>query len=364
MIVGVPKEIKDNEYRVSLVPAGVEELVVQGHDVWVEARAGEGSGIADHMFKKAGARIVQSHALIFQKAELVLKVKEPQPEEYHWLKPGQVVFGYFHFAASRTLTQAMIQARIVAIAYETIRLPNGEHPLLIPMSEVAGKMAVQEGAKYLERSMGGRGLLLGGVTGVQPAKVVVLGAGTVGTQAARMAASLGAQVILMDHNLARLRLLETTLPENVVLLVSNRSTIREQVLEADLLIGSIYVDAEKAPRLVSKELVQQMKPRSVIVDVAIDQGGCIETSRPTTHSHPVYEKFKVIHYCVTNIPGAVGMTSTYALTNATLPFVLKIAQDGYKVAMQKDPVLATGLNLEWGEIKHPVLQKIFEKRSK
>ncbi len=356
MIIGVPKEIKDNEFRVGVVPAGVEELTLAGHKVLIEKGAGAGSGISDKEFRDSGAQIVPQRASLFRQAQMILKVKEPQPSEIRYLRKGQLVFCYFHLAAAPALTHALIKSGIIALAYETLCLPDGEHPLLTPMSEVAGKMAIQEGAKYLERSMGGKGILLGGVAGVQPAKVVVLGGGAVGTNAAKVAAGIGARVSVLDINPSRLRHLEEILPKNVITLVSNRRVIREEVADADLLIGAVYVEGAKAPRLVTEAMVKAMKPGSVIVDVAIDQGGCVETSHPTTHSAPVYKKHGVVHYCVTNIPGAVGMTSTYALTNSTLPYVLKIANKGYPKALEADPVLQHALNLEQGKIVHPALK--------
>ena len=359
MIIGVPKEIKDNEYRVGIVPGGVEELTAAGHRVLVEKGAGLGSGISDAELKGAGAQIVPRKADLFRRAEMIVKVKEPQTAEFPLIRRGQVLFCYFHFAASPELTRAILKTKSVAIAYETLRLPSGEHPLLTPMSEVAGKMAIQEGAKYLERSMGGKGILLGGVAGVKPAKVVVLGGGVVGTNAAKTAAGLGARVTVLDVNPARLRYLEDILPKNVVTLVSNRRVIREEVREADLLIGAVYIEGAKAPRLVSEDMVKGMKAGSVIVDVAIDQGGCVETARPTTHSRPVYTKHGVVHYCVTNIPGAVGMTSTYALTNSTLPFVLEIARDGYQDAARRNPALQHALNIDRGVLAHPALKSAF-----
>ena len=360
MIIGVPKEVKDNEFRVGVVPGGVEELTAAGHKVLIEKGAGTGSGISDKEFKTAGARITNKSDL-FKRADLILKVKEPQPSEYRFIRKGQILFCYFHFAAAKELTKAILKTKSVAIAYETIRLASGEHPLLTPMSEVAGKMAIQEGAKYLERSMGGKGILLGGVAGVKPAKVVVIGGGVVGSNAAKVAAGIGARVTILDVNPSRLRYLEDVLPKNVTTLVSNRRVIREEVKEADLLIGAVYVEGAKAPRLVTEALVKQMKPGSVIVDVAIDQGGCIETARPTTHSHPVYTKYGIVHYCVTNIPGAVGMTSTYALTNSTLPFVLEIARHGYKEAVRRNPAVHHGLNIDQGVLIHPAVKAAFEK---
>jgi alanine dehydrogenase len=361
VIIGVPKEVKDNEFRVGIVPGGVEELVLAGHQVLIEKGAGSGSGISDKEFKEAGAEIVSRKSDLFRRSQMILKVKEPQASEYRLIRPGQILFCYFHFAASQKLTRAILKTKAVAIAYETIRLASGEHPLLTPMSEVAGKMAIQEGAKYLERSMGGKGILLGGVPGVRPAKVVVIGGGVVGFNAAKIAAGIGAKVTVLDINPSRLRYIEDVLPKNVTTLVSNRRIIREEVREADLLVGAVYVEGAKAPRLVTKEMVKRMKPGSVIVDVAIDQGGCIETARPTTHSKPIYLWQGVVHYCVTNIPGAVGMTSTYALTNSTLPFVLEIAKHGYKEAVRHNPAIFHGLNIDQGVLVHPAVKAAFQK---
>jgi alanine dehydrogenase len=361
MIIGVPKEVKDNEFRVGIVPGGVEELVSAGHEVLIEKGAGKGSGISDSDFRDAGAGILSRRRDLFRRAGMILKVKEPQPSEYGLLREGQIVFCYFHFAASKPLTRAMMRSKITAVAYETLRLPSGEHPLLTPMSEVAGKMAIQEGAKYLERSMGGKGSLLGGVAGVKPAKVVVLGGGVVGSNAARTAAGLGARVTVLDVNPGRLRRLEEVLPKNVITLVSNRRVIREEIRGADLFVGAVYVEGEKAPFLVSEAMVKTMKPGSVIVDVAIDQGGCVETARPTTHSRPVYVKHGVVHYCVTNIPGAVGITSTYALTNSTLPFVLDIAKRGLREAAGRNPAVQHALNIDRGVLIHPAVKAAFLK---
>jgi alanine dehydrogenase len=361
MIIGVPKEIKDNEFRVGIVPGGVEELTAAGHRVLIEKGAGQGSGISDTELKESGAEMISRREELFRRSEMILKVKEPQPSEYPLIREGQILFCYFHFAASQELTKAILKTKAVAIAYETIRLASGEHPLLTPMSEVAGKMAIQEGAKYLERSMGGKGILLGGVAGVRPAKVVILGGGVVGSNAAKTAAGLGARVTVLDVNPGRLRHLEEFLPKNVITLVSNRRVIREEVRDTDLLIGAIYIEGAKAPRLVTEAMVKQMKPGSVIVDVAIDQGGCVETARPTTHSDPVYTKHGVVHYCVTNIPGAVGMTSTYALTNSTLPFVLEIARHGYKEAVKRNTAIQHGLNIDQGTLVHPAVKATFKK---
>jgi alanine dehydrogenase len=362
VIIGVPREIKDNEYRVGVTPGGVEELAAAGHPVLVEKGAGLGSGIPDGEWREAGAQVVAGRVELFRRAGMILKVKEPQPSEYPLIRPGQVLFCYFHFAASPSLTRAILKTRAVALAYETLRLPSGEHPLLTPMSEVAGKMAIQEGAKYLERSMGGKGILLGGVAGVKPAKVLVLGGGVVGANAAKTAAGLGAAVTVLDVNPSRLRHLEEVLPKNVTTVVSNRRVIREEVKVADLLIGAVYQEGAKAPRLVTEEMVRTMKPGSVIVDVAIDQGGCVETSRPTTHSDPVYTRHGVVHYCVTNIPGAVGLTSTYALTNSTLPFAMEVAGRGYRQAVRRNPALAHSLNIEAGRIVHPAVKSAFRKK--
>ena len=358
MIIGTPKEIKDHEYRVGVVPGGVEELVHAGHRVLIEKGAGQGTGLSDREFKEAGARIV-SRKELFRLSEMILKVKEPQPSEISLLRKGQIVFGYFHFAASEGLTRAIQKTKVTAMAYETLRLPSGEHPLLTPMSEVAGKMAVQEGAKYLEKSMGGKGILLGGVAGVRPARVVIIGGGVVGSNAAKAAAGLGAHVTVLDVNPERLRHLEEILPKNVETLVANRRVVREETAKADLLIGAVYVEGAKAPSVVSEAMVRAMKPGSVIVDVAIDQGGCVATARPTTHSRPVYLKYGVVHYCVTNIPGAVGITSTYALTNATLPYVLKIARAGVRQAVQESEEIRHGLNIDHGALVHPALQALY-----
>ncbi|MFN3467898.1 MAG: alanine dehydrogenase, partial [Candidatus Brocadiales bacterium] len=325
MIVGIPKEIKIDEYRVALVPVGAEELVRHGHRVLVERGAGSGSGIADEEYVRAGAELVEDMDTIYKKADMVVKVKEPLPEEYPHLREGQIIFTFFHFAASKTLTEVLVSSRAVALAYETIRDERGGHPLLTPMSEVAGRMSIQEGAKYLEKPMEGRGILLGGVPGVTPAEVVVIGGGVVGTNASKVAAGLGARVTIMDINLDRLRYLDDIMPENVITLMSNIQNIREKIKEADLLIGAVLIEGARTPVLITKDMIVTMKPGAVVVDVSIDQGGCVETSRPTTHSNPIYKVNEVIHYCVTNMPGAVGRTSTYALTNASLPYVLEVA---------------------------------------
>ncbi len=355
MRVGVPKEIKPDEYRVGMMPVGVELLARAGHEVYLEKDAGAGSGFADEAYVAAGAKILPTHEEVFKIADLIVKVKEPQPSEIRLFHPGQVVFTYFHFAASAELTQGCQEAEIVGIAYETIRDRSGKLPLLTPMSEIAGKMSIQEGAKYLEKPQMGRGILLGGVPGVAPANVLILGAGVVGTSAAKVAAGLGADVVLMDINLERLRYLDDVMPANVKTIFSDVHTIREHLRRADLVVGAVLIPGAKAPRLITREDLKEMKNGSVIVDVAIDQGGSVETSRPTTHHQPTFVVDGVVHYCVTNMPGAVGRTSTIALCNATLPYVLKIANRGYEQAAAEDPGLGEGINLVRGKITHPAV---------
>ncbi|MCW7752602.1 alanine dehydrogenase [Desulfobotulus sp. H1] len=350
MIVGILKEIKHQENRVAMTPAGVEIMVANGHSVLVEKNAGAASGFDDESYAGAGARLVGNPADIFADAEMVMHVKEPQPSEYDLIREDQIVFTYFHFAAYEQLTHAFIRTRGIALAYETIEDNNGGLPLLIPMSEVAGRMAVQEAARYLERTHGGRGILLGGVTGVPPARVLVLGGGTVGTNAALMACGLGAQVDLIDTRLDRLRYLSATMPKNCVPIMSSPAIIRQKVSEADVIIGAVLLPGAKTPKLITREMVKTMKTGSVIVDVAIDQGGCIETSRPTTHDDPVYEIDGVLHYCVSNMPGAVPMTSTIALTNATLPYALAIASNGLLEAVREFPEMQKGLNIVRGHV--------------
>jgi alanine dehydrogenase len=350
MRVGVPKEIKSDEYRVAMMPVGVELLTRAGHQVMVETNAGVGSGFADEDYTKAGAKIAKTAAEVFDWAEMLVKVKEPMTGEIGMFKPGQCVFTYFHFAASTELTQACLESEITAIAYETIKDRRGTLPLLTPMSEIAGKLSIQEGAKYLEKPMMGRGILLGGVPGVPPAHVVVLGGGVVGTNAAKVAAGLGANVIIMDISLERLRYLDDVMPANVHTIYSDPQTMREQIRLADLVVGAVLIPGAKAPRLVSRADLKDMKNGAVIVDVAIDQGGCIETARPTTHQQPTYVVDGVVHYCVTNMPGAVGRTSTVALCNATLPYALKIATKGYEKAAAEDPGLAEGINMVAGRV--------------
>jgi alanine dehydrogenase len=352
MRIGVPKEVKADEYRVGLMPVGAETLTRAGHEVFVERQAGVASGFPDEEYLDAGAMIVQDAREIFAKSGMIIKVKEPQPEEIGLFRRGQIIFTYFHFAAAAAMTQQCLDAGIVAIAYETIRDKRGRLPCLTPMSEIAGKMSIQEGAKYLEKPMMGRGILLGGVPGVAPAHVIVLGGGTVGTHAAKVAAGLGASVAIMDINLERLRYLDDIMPPNVQTIFSDSHTIRDHLKEADLVIGAVLIPGAKAPRLVKRTDLVGMKNGSVIVDVAIDQGGCVETSRPTTHQQPTYVVEGVVHYCVTNMPGAVGRTSTIALCNATLPYALMIAGKGYQQAAEQDAGLAEGLTLVDGKVTH------------
>lgn len=359
MIIGVPKETKVDEYRVALIPVGAEELVKNGHTVLVEKGAGLGSSIADEEYSRAGAKLVDKVKKIFSDAHMILKVKEPLPEEYPLMREGQIIFTFFHFAASRELTDALVRSKAVAIAYETVRDEKGGHPLLTPMSEVAGRMSIQQGAKYLEKPMEGRGILLGGVPGVAPAEVVVIGGGVVGTQAAKVAAGLGARVTIMDINLDRLRYLDDIMPKNVITLMSNAQNVRERLKEADLLIGAVLIEGARTPVLITKDMIKTMKPGAVIVDVSIDQGGCVETSRPTTHSKPTFMVDGVLHYCVTNMPGAVGGTSTYALTNASLPFVIEIANKGYERAAKENSAIRYGLNIVNGKIVNKAVAEAF-----
>ncbi len=350
MIIGVPKETKKDEYRVALIPVGVEELVKKGHTILLESGAGLGSGIPDGEYSRAGAKLVGDVKKVFSGAEMVLKVKEPLRGEYSLLRENQIIFTFFHFAASKDLTERVIRSGVVAIAYETVRDQRGGHPLLTPMSEVAGRMSIQQGAKYLEKPMEGRGILLGGVPGVTPAEVVIVGGGIVGTNAAKVAAGLGAKVTIMDIDLDRLRYLDDIMPKNVITLMSNAQNIRERLKEADLLIGAILIEGARTPLLITRDMIKTMKPGAVIVDVSIDQGGCIETSRPTTHSKPTFMVDGVLHYCVTNMPGAVGGTSTYALTNASLPYVIEIADKEYERAARENPAIKYGLNIVKGKV--------------
>jgi len=359
MIIGVPKEIKANENRVALVPAGADALVNAGHTVLVERGAGLGSGFDDEAYERAGATIVDSAEEVWARAEMIVKVKEPIEPEWPRMREGQVIFTFFHFAASEALTRAVVDSGAIAIAYETVQLPSGELPLLTPMSEVAGRLAVQQGAKYLERYFGGRGVLLGGVPGVEPARVVIIGGGVVGTNAAKMAAGLGADVVVLDVSLNRLRYLSDVLPRNVKLVYSNRHNILAQLEHADLLIGAVLLPGKKAPNLVRREDLARMKEGAVIVDVAVDQGGCVETIRPTTHEDPIYVVDGVIHYGVANMPGAVPRTSTLALTNATLPYALTLAGKGWREACRGDRALALGINVVEGKITYPGVAEAF-----
>ncbi|MGH7458576.1 MAG: alanine dehydrogenase [Longimicrobiaceae bacterium] len=360
MLIGVPREIKTAENRVSVVPAGAEQLVDEGHTVLVERGAGDGSGFGDEAYLAAGAEMAESADEVWQTAEMIVKVKEPVPSEHRRMREGQIIFTYFHFAADRGLTEAVITSGAVAIAYETVQLPSGELPLLTPMSEVAGRMAVQAGAKYLERFYGGRGMLLGGVPGVPPADVVILGGGVVGTNAAKIAAGMGAHVHVLDVSLHRLRYLSDVMPANVDLIYSNRHNILEQLELADLLIGAVLLPGAKAPNLVRREDLKRMKDGAVIVDVAVDQGGCVETIRPTTHEDPIFEIDGVIHYGVANMPGGVPRTSTLALTNVTFPYAARIARLGWREACRLDPVLALGLNVVDGKVTYPGVAAAFD----
>jgi alanine dehydrogenase len=359
MIIGVPKEIKTDEYRVAMIPVGVEELTRAGHQVVIQANAGLGSGIPDEQYAVHGAEIVATAEEVWKRADLIVKVKEPLPQEWPLLRSGQIVFTYFHFAADEQLTQAVVKSGITAIAYETIKDARGGLPLLTPMSEVAGRMSIQEGAKYLERPQEGRGILLGGVPGVLPANVVILGGGIVGANAAKVAAGLGANVTILDINLDRLRYLDDVMPRNVTTLYSDRHNILDSLSRADLLIGAVLIPGARAPYLVRHEDLKRMSPRAVIIDVAIDQGGCVETSRPTTHSKPIYIVDDIVHYCVTNMPGAVGRTSTYALTNVTLPYVLQLAKKGFGRAIAENAGLAQGVNIRAGKVTNAAVAETF-----
>jgi alanine dehydrogenase len=359
MIIGVLKEIKSEENRVSLLPVGAELLIENGHNVLIETQAGAASGFPDAEYVSVGATVVSNAQEVYQQADMILKVKEPLPQEYTLLREGQIVFTYFHFASSEELTRAIIRSHCIAIAYETIETSDGLLPLLTPMSEIAGRMAVQQAAKYLEREHGGRGILLGGVPGVEPATVVILGGGVVGTHAAKMASGLGAKVYLLDTNLDRLRYLSDIMPLNVIMLMSNRQNIRELLTKADVLISSILIHGGKTPKLITRDMIELMKKGTVVVDVAIDQGGSLETSRPTTHEDPIYEVDGIIHYCVSNMPGAIPVTSTVALTNATLPYVVEIADKGYQKAILQNPAVSKGANIVLGKITYPNVANAF-----
>lgn len=352
MIIGIPKEIKTNENRVAVTPAGASEFVKNGHEVFVQSSAGEGSGFSDAEYEQAGAQLLPDIEAVYAKAEMIIKVKEPIEQEYKLARPDQLIFTYFHFASSRALTEAMLDSGSVCIAYETVEGPQGKLPLLVPMSEVAGRMAVQEGAKYLEKIYGGSGVMLGGVPGVRPGKVLILGAGVVGSNAAKMAVGLGAQVTIMDINLDRLRYLNEVFPDNLVTQFSNKYNIEEQVAESNLIIGSVLIPGGKAPQLITRDMLKIMKPGTVLIDVAVDQGGCIETCEPTTHEDPIYKIEDIVHYCVANMPGAVPRTSTLALTNATLPYALQLANKGWVKACRDNSFLAKGLNIVNGEITY------------
>lgn len=352
MIIGVPKELKDNEYRVGLVPAGVKALHDQGHRVLVEQRAGSGSGISDVEYVMAGAEIVNSAPEVWAAAEMIVKVKEPIAPEYGLMREGQILFTYLHLAPNVELTQALLQNRITGIAYETIRNARGELPLLTPMSEIAGRMSIQVGAAYLERPNGGRGVLLGGVPGVLPARVVIIGGGIVGKHAAQMAVGFGAQVTIIDNNLDQLRHLDDMFHGRVLTLVSNTYNIRNAIEDADLVIGAVLIPGASAPKLITREMLSCMPKGAVIVDVAVDQGGCVETSHPTTHSNPTFVVDDVVHYCVANMPGAVPRTSTFALTNATLPYALRLASQGFLKAITSDAGLRAGVNTHQGQVTH------------
>ncbi|TNE49792.1 MAG: alanine dehydrogenase [Bacteroidetes bacterium] len=360
MIIGVPKEIKTNENRVALTPAGAFELTKRGHQVYVEATAGVGSGFEDADYVGAGAKILQTADEVWEIAEMIMKVKEPIEVEYGRCRPNQLVFTYFHFASSEPLTHAMIKSRSVCLAYETVETPDRQLPLLIPMSEVAGRMAIQEGAKYLEKPVKGRGVLLGGVPGVEPGKVLVLGGGIVGTQAAKMAAGLGAQVTILDVNLNRLRQLSDIMPANVTTLFSNEYTIRRLVQTHDLIVGAVLIPGAKAPKLITRDMLKLMRPGTVIVDVAVDQGGCFETTKPTTHDNPIYIIEDVVHYCVANMPGAVPFTSTVALTNATLPYAIQLANKGWEKACLENRELKLGLNIVKGRVVYKGVAEAFD----
>lgn len=359
MIVGIPKEIKNNENRVGMTPAGVNELVRRGHTVYVQKGAGENSGFPDEQYERVGAKILPTIADVYAVAEMIVKVKEPIEPEYSLIRKGQLLFTYFHFASDRKLTEAMMASGATCLAYETVELKDHSLPLLIPMSEVAGRMATQEGARFLERPQGGKGKLMGGVPGVKPAKVLVIGGGVVGYAAACVAAGMGADVTIADLSLARLRYIDEVRPANIKTLYSSEFNIRAELPTTDLVIGAVLIPGAKAPHLITRDMLGLMEKGSVLVDVAIDQGGCFETSHPTTHSEPVYEVDGIVHYCVANIPGAVSSTSTLALTNATLPYALKLADKGWEKACAEDEALCKGLNVVDGKIVYPAVAEAF-----
>jgi alanine dehydrogenase len=360
MIIGVPREIKPNENRVALTPGGAELLIANKHTVIIEKDAGIGSGFSDEMYIRAGAKIIPTAAEVYGQADMIMKVKEPIAPEYGLIKENQVLFTYFHFAASRELTEAMVKAKAICIAYETVMKPDNSLPLLIPMSEVAGRMAPQEGAKYLERTMGGRGVLLGGVPGTEPANVLVLGGGIVGMNAAKIAAGFGAKVTIMDNNLYRLRYLDDVMAKNVMTVMSTPDNIRRHAQQADLVIGAVLIAGAKAPHLITKDMLPTMKHGAVLVDVSVDQGGCIETCKPTTHENPTYVVDGILHYCVANMPGAVPYTSTVALTNATLPYAIQLANKGWEKACSDNRELYYGVNTVSGTIVYEAVAQAFD----
>jgi len=360
MIIGVPREIKPNENRVALTPGGAELLIAHKHTVIIEKDAGVGSGFSDEMYIRAGAKIIPTAAEVYGQADMIMKVKEPIAPEYGLIKENQVLFTYFHFAASRELTEAMVKAKAICIAYETVMKPDNSLPLLIPMSEVAGRMAPQEGAKYLERTMGGRGVLLGGVPGTEPANVLVLGGGIVGMNAAKIAAGFGAKVTIMDNNLYRLRYLDDVMAKNVTTVMSTPDNIRRHAQQADLVIGAVLIAGAKAPHLITKDMLSTMKHGAVVVDVSVDQGGCIETCKPTTHENPTYVVDGILHYCVANMPGAVPYTSTVALTNATLPYAIQLANKGWEKACTDNRELYYGVNTVSGTIVYEAVAQAFD----
>ena len=359
MKVGIPKEIKNNENRVGMTPAGVAELARRGHEVSVQHTAGEGSGFADDDYVKAGARILPTIEAVYRECDMIVKVKEPIEPEYELVRPGQLLFTYFHFACEKELTEAMLKSGAICLAYETVQLPNGSLPLLQPMSEVAGRMATLNGAYYLQKTQGGKGKLICGVPGVKPAKVLVLGGGVVGEAAARVAAGMGADVVIADISLPRLRQLDMELPDNVTTLYSSRHNIEKELADVDIVVGSVLIPGDITPHLITADMLKKMERGTVLVDVAIDQGGCFETSRPTTHSEPVYEIDGIIHYAVANIPGAVPNTSTMALTNATLKYALALADKGWQQACREDPALYRGLNIVEGKVTFKAVADAF-----
>ncbi|MEQ6169024.1 MULTISPECIES: alanine dehydrogenase [unclassified Ekhidna] len=360
MIIGVPKEIKNNENRVAVDPSGVVEFTKRGHEVYIQSTAGIGSGFTDEQYTEAGAKILPTIEDVYEIAEMIMKVKEPIEPEYKLCKKDQLIFTYFHFASYEPLTKAMVESGAVCLAYETVEKADRSLPLLVPMSEVAGRMAVQEGAKYLEKPLQGRGILLGGVPGVRPAKVMILGGGVVGTNAAKMAAGMGADVTILDLNLQRLRYLDDVMPANVNTFMSSEYNIRELIATHDLIIGAVLIPGAKAPHLITKDMLKEMQPGTVLVDVAVDQGGCIETCKPTTHQDPTFIIDDVVHYCVANMPGAVPYTSTLALTNATLPYALQLANKGWKQACNDNEELKLGLNVINGEIVYKGVADAFD----